>query len=123
MYSDVPFLADIPEEAPPCGSSAVQRQAVAAGHSNVHAIAAEGCVREGPVGGQVGRGQAQVDDPQVGRLRQRAGLPGCPCGWVGQGWAQGIIAIGHHQQPVIRLHTHFTLGTQIYSRRQYMAGF
>ena len=68
MYSNVPFLADISKEAPSRSAPAVQRQAVAPGHSNVHAIAAQGCMREGPVGGQVGRGQTQVDDAQVGRL-------------------------------------------------------
>ena len=104
MYSNVPLLADISKEAPPRCPPAVQGQAIAAGHSNVHAITAEGCVREGPVGGQVGRGQAQVNDAQVGRLRQRAGLPGRPGRRVWEGWAQSVIAIGHHQKPVVSLH-------------------
>ena len=109
MYSDVPLLADISKEAPSRSPPAVQGQAIAAGHGNVHAIAAEGCVREGPVGGQVGRRQAQVDDAQVGRLRQRAGLPGRPGGRVWEGWAQGIVAVSHHQEPVIRLHAHIMM--------------
>ena len=109
MYSNVPFLADVSEEAPPRSPPAVQSQAVAASHGDVHAVAAEGGMREGPVGGQVGRGQAQVDDAQVSQLRERAGLPGCQGRWVWEGWAQGIVTVSHHQEPVICLHAQIVI--------------
>lgn len=65
MHCNVLFLADISKEAPSGRPSAVESQAIAASYCYVHAIAAKSCMRERPVGGQIGRRQAQMDDSQV----------------------------------------------------------
>ena len=50
MDRHLPLLADIAKKAPLRRAPIVKCQAIAARYCNVHAVAAEGCMRERPVG-------------------------------------------------------------------------
>lgn len=68
LHGHVPLLADISEEPPARRSAGVQRQAPAAGHCNVHAIAGDGRMRERPICANVHCRGPQMLHGQAGRL-------------------------------------------------------